>query len=83
MVYARVRVRADAARARPARDHGDTSRPPRPGSARATPRSTRSRTGSRASKRCVARDEEVLRKLLALLVEKGVATREEILERIK
>jgi hypothetical protein len=31
----------------------------------------------------VARDEEVLRKLLALLVEKGVATREEILERIK
>jgi hypothetical protein len=31
----------------------------------------------------IARDEEVLRKLLALLVEKGVATREEILERIK
>jgi len=31
----------------------------------------------------VARDEEVLRKLLALLVEKQVATREEILERIK
>ena len=31
----------------------------------------------------VARDEEVLRKLLALLVEKGVATREEILERIR
>jgi len=31
----------------------------------------------------VARDEEVLRKLLALLVEKGVASREEILERIK
>ena len=31
----------------------------------------------------LARDEEVLRKLLALLVEKGVATREEILERIK
>jgi hypothetical protein len=30
----------------------------------------------------VARDEGVLRKLLALLVEKGVATREEILERI-
>jgi len=30
----------------------------------------------------VARDEEVLRKLLALLIEKGVATREEILERI-
>jgi hypothetical protein len=30
----------------------------------------------------VERDEEVLRKLLALLVEKGVATREEILERI-
>lgn len=30
----------------------------------------------------VARDEEVLRKLLALLVEKQVATREEILERI-
>jgi len=31
----------------------------------------------------VARDEDVLRKLLALLVEKGFATREEILERIK
>ena len=31
----------------------------------------------------VARDEEVLRKLLALLVEKNVATREEILERIR
>jgi type IV pilus assembly protein PilB len=31
----------------------------------------------------VARDEEVLRKLLALLVEKGVATRDEILDRIK
>jgi type IV pilus assembly protein PilB len=31
----------------------------------------------------VARDEEVLRKLLALLVEKKVATREEILERIR
>lgn len=31
----------------------------------------------------VARDEDVLRKLLGLLVEKGVATREEILERIK
>jgi hypothetical protein len=31
----------------------------------------------------LARDEEVLRKLLALLVEKGVATREEILERIR
>lgn len=31
----------------------------------------------------VQRDEEVLRKLLALLVEKGVATREEILERIR
>ena len=31
----------------------------------------------------VQRDEEVLRKLLALLVEKHVATREEILERIK
>lgn len=31
----------------------------------------------------IERDEEVLRKLLALLVEKGVATREEILERIK
>ena len=31
----------------------------------------------------VARDEEVLRKVLALLVEKNVATREEILERIK
>jgi hypothetical protein len=31
----------------------------------------------------VARDEEVLRKLLALLIEKRVATREEILERIK
>jgi type IV pilus assembly protein PilB len=31
----------------------------------------------------VARDEEVLRKLLSLLVEKGVATRDEILERIR
>jgi type IV pilus assembly protein PilB len=31
----------------------------------------------------VARDEEVLRKLLALLVEKGVASRDEILDRIK
>jgi len=31
----------------------------------------------------VARDEEVLRKLLGLLVEKGVASREEILERLK
>jgi hypothetical protein len=31
----------------------------------------------------VERDEEVLRKLLALLVEKGVASREEILERIR
>lgn len=31
----------------------------------------------------IARDEEVLRKLLALLVEKNVATREEILERIR
>lgn len=31
----------------------------------------------------VERDEEVLRKLLALLVEKGVATREEILDRIR
>jgi type II secretion system (T2SS) protein E len=30
----------------------------------------------------VARDEEVLRKLLALLIEKGVASREEILERL-
>ncbi len=31
----------------------------------------------------VTRDEDVLRKLLALLVEKGFATREEILERIR
>jgi type IV pilus assembly protein PilB len=31
----------------------------------------------------LARDEEVLRKLLSLLVEKGVATRDEVLERIK
>jgi type IV pilus assembly protein PilB len=31
----------------------------------------------------VNRDEEVLRKLLALLVEKGIASREEILERLK
>jgi type IV pilus assembly protein PilB len=30
----------------------------------------------------VARDEEVLRKLLALLVEKGVATRDEIMQRL-
>lgn len=30
----------------------------------------------------VARDEEVLRKLLALLIDKGVATRDEILERL-
>ena len=31
----------------------------------------------------VSRDEDVLRKILALLVEKGLATREEILERIR
>lgn len=31
----------------------------------------------------VARDEDVLRKVLGLMVEKGIATREEILERIK
>ncbi len=31
----------------------------------------------------VARDEDVLRKILGLLVEKGVATREEVLERLK
>ena len=31
----------------------------------------------------LARDEEVLRKLLALLIEKGIATRDEILERIR
>jgi len=31
----------------------------------------------------VARDEDVLRKLLGLFIEKGLATREEILERIK
>jgi hypothetical protein len=31
----------------------------------------------------VARDEDVLRKVLGLLVEKGVATREEILERLR
>jgi hypothetical protein len=31
----------------------------------------------------VARDEAVLRKVLSLLVEKGVATREEIVERLK
>jgi type IV pilus assembly protein PilB len=31
----------------------------------------------------IARDEDVLRKLLSLLIEKGVASREEILERIK
>lgn len=31
----------------------------------------------------VARDEDVLRKLLGLLIEKGLASREEILERIK
>jgi len=31
----------------------------------------------------VSRDEEVLRKLLTLLVEKGVASRDEVLERIK
>ena len=31
----------------------------------------------------VARDEDVLRKVLGLLVEKGIATRDEILERIK
>jgi hypothetical protein len=30
----------------------------------------------------VQRDEEVLRKLLALLIEKNVATRDEILERL-
>ena len=31
----------------------------------------------------VARDEDVLRKILGLLVEKGLATREEVLERLK
>jgi hypothetical protein len=31
----------------------------------------------------VARDENVLRKVLSLLVDKGIATREEILERLK
>lgn len=31
----------------------------------------------------VSRDEDVLRKLMGLLIEKGVATREEILERIR
>jgi hypothetical protein len=31
----------------------------------------------------VARDEEVLRKLLTLLIEKGVASREEILDKIR
>ena len=31
----------------------------------------------------VERDEEVLRKVLSLLVEKGIATREEILERLR
>ena len=31
----------------------------------------------------VARDEDVLRKMLALLVEKGLATRDEVLERIR
>src|SRR5207237_793488 len=31
----------------------------------------------------IQRDEDVLRKVLALLVEKGVATREEILERLR
>ena len=31
----------------------------------------------------MARDENVLRKVLSLLVEKGVATREEIVERLK
>lgn len=31
----------------------------------------------------VARDEDVLRKILGLMVEKGIATRDEILERIK
>jgi hypothetical protein len=30
----------------------------------------------------VARDEQVLRKLLSLLIEKGIATRDEILERL-
>ena len=30
----------------------------------------------------VARDEDVLRKLLALLIDKGIATRDEILERL-
>ena len=30
----------------------------------------------------IARDEEVLRKLLALLVDKGLATRDEIVERL-
>ena len=31
----------------------------------------------------VARDEDVLRKLMGLLIQKGLCTREEILERIK
>jgi hypothetical protein len=31
----------------------------------------------------VARDESVLRKVLSLLVDKGIATRDEILERLK
>ena len=31
----------------------------------------------------VARDESVLRKVLSLLIDKGVASREEILERLK
>jgi hypothetical protein len=31
----------------------------------------------------VGRDEDVLRKVLGLLVEKGIATREEILDRLR
>ena len=31
----------------------------------------------------LSRDEDVIRKLMALLIEKGIATRDEIMERLK
>jgi hypothetical protein len=40
-------------------------------------------SGLRAHEALVARDESVLRKVLSLLVDKSIATRDEILERLK
>jgi len=42
----------------------------------------RKKLGEMLIEALVARDEEVLRKLLALLVDKGLATRDEIVERL-